>query len=63
MTATAPVSPWRAALTFAATSGLIAISFAPLLRGPLWKRALSSQIVLDESTALPSRSPRPSSGG
>ena len=123
MTATAPASPWRAALTFAATSGLIAISFgvlartsglsllmtclmsllvfaggaqflavatiasggtplaavlggivlnarhlpygfavAPLLRGPLWKRALSSQIVLDESTALALSQPTPELG-
>jgi 4-azaleucine resistance transporter AzlC len=111
--ATNPASPVRAAAIFAATSGLIGISFgvlartggvslpmtcamslvifaggaqflaiatiasggtplaaviggivlnarhlpyglavAPFLRGPLWKRALSSQIVLDESTAL-----------
>lgn len=116
-------SPWRAALTFAATSGLIALSFgllartsglslvmtcamslvvfaggaqflavatiasggtplaavlggivlnarhlpyglavAPLLRGPLWKRALSSQIVLDESTALALSQPTPELG-
>jgi 4-azaleucine resistance transporter AzlC len=116
-------SPWRAAITFAATSGVIAISFgvlartsglslvmtcvmslvvfaggaqflavatlasggtplaavlggivlnarhlpyglavAPLLRGPLWKRALSSQIVLDESTALALSQPTPELG-
>jgi 4-azaleucine resistance transporter AzlC len=120
---TTPGSPWRAALTFAATTGLIAISFgvlartsglslvmtcvmsllvfaggsqflavatiasggsplaavlggivlnarhlpyglavAPLLRGPLWKRALSSQIVLDESTALALSQPTPELG-
>ena len=123
MASTTPASPWRAALTFAATSGLIAISFgvlartsglslvmtcamsllvfaggaqflavatiasggtplaavlgaivlnarhlpyglavAPLLRGPLWKRALSSQIVLDESTALALSQPTPELG-
>jgi 4-azaleucine resistance transporter AzlC len=117
---TTHVSPWRAAFTLAATSGLIAVSFgvlartsglslvmtcamsllvfaggaqflavatiaaggtplaavlggivlnarhlpyglamAPLLRGPLWKRALSSQIVLDESTALALAQPTP----
>jgi 4-azaleucine resistance transporter AzlC len=118
-----PASPWRAAAIFAATSGLIAISFgvlartggislpmtcvmslvvfaggaqflaiatiasggtplaavvggivlnarhlpyglavAPFLRGPLWKRALSSQIVLDESTALALAQPTPELG-
>jgi 4-azaleucine resistance transporter AzlC len=121
--ATNPASPWRAAAIFAATSGLIGISFgvlartggvslamtcvmslvifaggaqflaiatiasggtplaaviggivlnarhlpyglavAPFLRGPLWKRALSSQIVLDESTALALAQPTPELG-
>lgn len=121
--ATTHASPWRAAFTFAATSGLIAVSFgvlartsglsllmtcgmsllvfaggaqflavatiaaggtplaavlggivlnarhlpyglavAPLLRGALWKRALSSQIVLDESTALALAQPTPELG-
>ena len=116
----AATSPWRAAATFAVTSGIIAISYgvlarasglslvmtcaisllvfaggaqflavatiaaggtplgaviggvvlnarhlpyglaiAPFLRGPLWKRALSSQIVLDESTALALSQPTP----
>ena len=119
----ATTSPWRPALTFAVTSGIIAISYgvlarasglslvmtcaisllvfaggaqflavatiaaggtplgaviggivlnarhlpyglamAPLLRGPLWKRALSSQIVLDESTALALAQPTPELG-
>lgn len=35
------------------------LSMAPLLRGPVWKRALSSQIVLDESTALALAQPSP----
>ena len=35
---------------------------APFLRGPLWKRALSSQIVLDESTALALAQPTPELG-
>ena len=35
------------------------LTIAPLLRGPLWKRALSSQIVLDESTALALAQPTP----
>ena len=35
---------------------------APHLRGPLWKRALSSQIVLDESTALSLAQPTPELG-
>ena len=35
------------------------LAMAPLLRGPLWKRALSSQIVLDESTALALAQPTP----
>ena len=113
-------SPWRAALTMAATAGLVGASFgvlartnglslvmtcatsvlvfaggsqflavatiasggtplaavlggivlnarhlpyglavAPLLRGPLWRRALSSHIVLDESTALALAQPTP----
>jgi 4-azaleucine resistance transporter AzlC len=123
MTTTTPASPWRAALVFAASAGLIGLSFgvlartsgfslvmscvmsllvfaggsqflavatiasggtplaavlggivlnarhlpyglavAPLLRGPLWKRALSSQIVLDESTALALSQPTPELG-
>jgi 4-azaleucine resistance transporter AzlC len=118
-----PVSPWRAAAIFAATSGIIGVSFgvlartggvslpmtcvmslvvfaggaqflaiatiasggtplaaviggivlnarhlpyglavAPFLRGPLWKRALSSQVVLDESTALALAQPTPELG-
>lgn len=118
--ATTTTGPWRAALTLAATAGLIGLSFgvlartnglslvmtcgmsllifaggsqflalatiasggtafaavlggivlnarhlpyglavAPLLRGPLWKRALSSHIVLDESTALTLAQPTP----
>jgi len=105
---TTPASPWRAALIFAASTGVIGLSFgvlartsglslvmtcamslasggtplaavlggivlnarhlpyglavAPLLRGPLWKRALSSQIVLDESTALALSQPTPELG-
>jgi 4-azaleucine resistance transporter AzlC len=120
MAATTATSPWRAALTMAATAGLIGTSFgvlartnglslvmtcalsvlvfaggsqflavatiasggtpfaavvggivlnarhlpyglavAPLLRGPLWKRALASHIVLDESTALALAQPTP----
>jgi predicted branched-subunit amino acid permease len=120
MAATTVTGPWRAALTFAATTGLIGMWFgvlartsglslvmtcgisvlvfaggsqflalatiasggtplvavlggivldarhlpyglavAPLLRGPLWKRALSSHIVLDESTALALAQPTP----
>jgi 4-azaleucine resistance transporter AzlC len=35
------------------------LSMAPLLGGPVWKRALSSQIVLDESTALALAQPTP----
>jgi 4-azaleucine resistance transporter AzlC len=35
---------------------------APLLRGPLWKRALASHIVLDESTALALSQPTPELG-
>jgi 4-azaleucine resistance transporter AzlC len=123
MAATTATGPWRAALTFAATAGLIGMSFgvlartnglslamtcgmsllvfaggsqflalatvasggtpfaavlggivlnarhlpyglavAPLLRGPLWKRALSSHIVLDESTALALAQPTPELG-
>ena len=38
------------------------LAVAPLLRGPLWKRALSSQIVLDESTALALSQPTPELG-
>ncbi len=38
------------------------LAVAPLLRGPLWKRALSSQIVLDESTALALAQPTPELG-
>ena len=38
------------------------LAIAPLLRGPLWKRALSSQIVLDESTALALSQPTPELG-
>ena len=38
------------------------LSVAPLLRGPFWKRALSSQIVLDESTALALAQPTPELG-
>jgi 4-azaleucine resistance transporter AzlC len=119
----AATTPWRAALTFAVTAGIIAISYgvlarasglslvmtcaisllvfaggsqflavatiatggtplgavvggivlnarhlpyglamAPLLRGRIWKRALSSQIVLDESTALALAQPTPELG-
>ena len=121
--ATNPSTPWRSAAIFAATSGLIGISFgvlartggvslpmtcvmsllvfaggaqflaiatiasggtplaaviggivlnarhlpygltvAPFLRGPLWKRALSSHVVLDESTALALAQPTPELG-
>jgi 4-azaleucine resistance transporter AzlC len=121
--ATTVTTPWRGAMIFAATSGLIAISFgvlartsgisfamtcvmslvvfaggaqflaiatiaaggtplaaviggvvlnarhlpyglavAPFVRGPLWKRALSSQVVLDESTALALSQPTPELG-
>jgi 4-azaleucine resistance transporter AzlC len=35
------------------------LAVTPLVRGPLWKRALSSQIVLDESTALALAQPTP----
>ena len=35
------------------------LAVAPLLRGPLWQRALSSHIVLDESTALALAQPTP----
>ena len=120
---TTPASPWRAALIFAVSTGVIGLSFgvlartsglslvmtcamslvifaggsqflavatiasggtplaavlggivlnarhlpyglavAPLLRGPLWKRAFSSQIVLDESTALALSQPTPALG-
>jgi 4-azaleucine resistance transporter AzlC len=38
------------------------LAVAPLVRGPLWKRALSSQIVLDESTALALAQPTPELG-
>ena len=38
------------------------LTIAPLLRGPFWKRALSSQIVLDESTALAVAQPTPELG-
>jgi predicted branched-subunit amino acid permease len=38
------------------------LAVAPFLRGPLWKRALSSQIVLDESTALALAQPTPELG-
>jgi 4-azaleucine resistance transporter AzlC len=38
------------------------LTVAPFLRGPLWKRALSSQIVLDESTALALSQPTPELG-
>ena len=38
------------------------LAVTPLLRGPLWKRALSSQIVLDESTALALAQPTPELG-
>ena len=38
------------------------LTIAPLLRGPLWKRALSSQLVLDESTALALAQPTPALG-
>jgi 4-azaleucine resistance transporter AzlC len=38
------------------------LAIAPLVRGPLWKRALSSQIVLDESTALALAQPTPELG-
>jgi 4-azaleucine resistance transporter AzlC len=37
-------------------------AIAPLLRGPFWRRALSSQIVLDESTALALSQPTPELG-
>jgi 4-azaleucine resistance transporter AzlC len=35
------------------------LAIAPLLRGPLWKRALWSQVVIDESTALSLSQPTP----
>jgi 4-azaleucine resistance transporter AzlC len=35
---------------------------APFLRGPLWRRALASQVVLDESTALALAQPTPELG-
>jgi 4-azaleucine resistance transporter AzlC len=38
------------------------LAVAPFLRGPLWKRALSSQVVLDESTALALAQPTPELG-
>jgi 4-azaleucine resistance transporter AzlC len=38
------------------------LAVTPLVRGPLWKRALSSQIVLDESTALALAQPTPELG-
>ncbi len=38
------------------------LAVAPLLRGPFWKRALSSQVVLDESTALALAQPTPPLG-
>jgi 4-azaleucine resistance transporter AzlC len=38
------------------------LAIAPLLRGPLWRRALSSQLVLDESTALALAQPTPALG-
>ena len=38
------------------------LAMASHLRGPLWKRALSSQIVLDESTALSLAQPTPELG-
>jgi 4-azaleucine resistance transporter AzlC len=123
MAAATTTSPWRAALTFSVTAGLVATSFgvlartsgmslvmtcgmsllvfaggaqflalatiasggtplaavvggivlnarhlpyglalAPLLRGPLWKRALSSHVVVDESTALALAQPTPELG-
>jgi len=43
-------------------SGGSPLAVAPFLRGPLWKRALSSQIVLDESTALALAQPTPELG-
>jgi 4-azaleucine resistance transporter AzlC len=38
------------------------LAIAPHLRGPLWKRALASQVVLDESTALSLAQPTPELG-
>jgi 4-azaleucine resistance transporter AzlC len=38
------------------------LAIAPLVRGPLWRRALSSQLVLDESTALAVAQPTPQLG-
>jgi 4-azaleucine resistance transporter AzlC len=38
------------------------LTVAPFLRGPLWKRALSSHVVLDESTALALAQPTPELG-
>ena len=38
------------------------LAVAPFLRGPLWKRALSSHVVLDESTALAIAQPTPEFG-
>ena len=38
------------------------LAVAPFLRGPLWKRALASQVVLDESTALALAQPTPELG-
>jgi 4-azaleucine resistance transporter AzlC len=54
-----PFAALGSALLLAARNSAYGLVLAPDLRGPLWRRLVASQFVLDESTAMAMAQPEP----